>query len=112
MNAAPCPDFSKMHSAESFYLLSYLLDNLEVNSLRQTIDLLYPKHRSFRIVICQWLNSGHFSSTYYIETTQLLWSGIGEPDYDAELVYVDDVCSGGVEETKSTKRKREELSTT
>ena len=104
MDCAPRVEFDKMLSAESFYMLSFLLDNLDGPALKALIDLVYPAHRSFRVVICQWLMSGHFSSAYYIETTNLAWSTEGEPDYEADLVY--GVDEG--DETKGPKRKRGE----
>lgn len=104
MDSARHLDFEKMGSAESFYMLSYILDHLDPFALKGVIDLLYPSHRSFRMVICQWLMSGHFSSSYYIETMDLVWTVNGEPDYEAELVYREE----GTEETKGPKRKREE----
>lgn len=105
MDCAPCVDFDKMQSAESFYMLSFLLDNLDIAPLKALIDLVYPAHRSFRVVICQWLMSGHFSSAYYIENTNLAWSLEGEPDYDADLKY----GVSEADESKGPKRKREEL---
>ena len=89
----------------------------DVDGLHGMITTLYSAHASFRVIICQWLNSGHFSSQYYIGATHLVWTANGcLPDYDAPLVYgsLEDPSlssmeeGAGVEETKTAKRKRED----
>lgn len=102
-------NFELMQSNESFYMLSFLLDNLDARSVHCLIQTLYPKHRSFRVVISQWLTAGHFAAQYYISESGLQWTSQGQTDYDDALMYKGkEKEPEGVEESKSAKRKIDE----
>jgi hypothetical protein len=93
MSAPRIIDSSKMESRESFLFLSFLLDSLPAQALHPMITGLWNgPFPAFRSVIGQWLDSGHFSSTYYIGEKGLQWeSGKQSSDIwykEVELVYL------------------------
>jgi hypothetical protein len=92
-------------NAGAWQFLCYLLDNLPVAPVRGLIMHLWPLRSEWRTIIGQWLDSDAFSSTYFVETSGLLWDAGSGASRSYEGVIL--AFSDGVAESKLGPLKRE-----